>query len=182
MRRTTFLSVAGPALMIVLLAGGCEREQRRFTEGPPAAATAAGVSLSELHPGGQQPPQAMRSPYLENAWAISEGKRLFDAMNCTGCHAHGSGGTGPALMDHRWIYGFWPENIHATIVEGRPNGMPSFRGRLTEQQVWQLVAYVRSLSGLVPKDAAGGRSDHMAGKPAEQSTTEAQPVWTGAVP
>ena len=37
----------------------------------------------------------------------------------------------------------------ATIVEGRPNGMPSFGGRIPDEQVWQLVAYVRSMSGQV---------------------------------
>jgi cytochrome c oxidase cbb3-type subunit 3 len=119
---------------------------------------------------------------MENAWAISEGKRLFSAFNCSGCHGNGGGAIGPPLMDHRWIYGYAPDNVHESIVEGRPNGMPAFRGRLTEQQAWQLTAYVLSLSGLVPKDAAGGRSDHMLAKPSEQSITEASPVWTGATP
>jgi len=45
-------------------------------------------------------------------------------------------------MDDEWIYGFEPVNIFATIVEGRPNGMPSFRNRIPDYQVWQLVAYV----------------------------------------
>jgi cytochrome c oxidase cbb3-type subunit III len=43
--------------------------------------------------------------------------------------------------------------------------MPSFKGRLDDQQVWQLVSYVRSLSGLAPMDAAPSRPDHMFVKP-----------------
>ena len=112
------------------------------------------------------------TPYEENAYAVSQGQRLFTAFNCVGCHSHGGGGIGPALMDEAWIYGDEPENIFATIVEGRPNGMPSFRGRLGNQQVWQLVAYVRSLSGKVAKDVAPGRADHMYVSPQEQETRD----------
>jgi Cytochrome C oxidase, cbb3-type, subunit III len=68
------------------------------------------------------------------------------AMNCTGCHANGGGGFGPALMGKTWIYGGSVENIASTIVEGRPNGMPSFRSLLPMEQVWELAAYVESLS------------------------------------
>ena len=65
---------------------------------------------------------------------------------------------GPPLMDDEWIYGSEPQNIYATIVEGRPNGMPSFRGKIPDQQVWELVAYVRSMSGLLRQDVAPPRA------------------------
>jgi cytochrome c oxidase cbb3-type subunit 3 len=39
--------------------------------------------------------------------------------------------------------------------------MPAFHGKLPDYQVWQLAAYVRSLSGQVPKDAAPGRDDDL---------------------
>jgi cytochrome c oxidase cbb3-type subunit 3 len=32
--------------------------------------------------------------FEENAYMVSEGKRLFSAFNCVGCHAHGGGGMG----------------------------------------------------------------------------------------
>ena len=70
-------------------------------------------------------------------------------------------------MDGRWIYGGEIENIVATIREGRPNGMPSFRGKIPDQQIWELAAFVRSLSGNVPKDAATSRNDDMNAHPAE---------------
>jgi cytochrome c oxidase cbb3-type subunit III len=73
------------------------------------------------------------------------------------------------LIDRQWIYGAEPANIFATIVEGRPNGMPSFRQVIPRQQVWQIVAYVRSMAGLVRKDVAGGRDDDMSLRPPEQS-------------
>jgi cytochrome c oxidase cbb3-type subunit 3 len=61
---------------------------------------------------------------------------------------------GPPLMDNVWIYGDSIENIAATIREGRPNGMPSFRGFLPDEQIWQLAAYVRSLSHPGSNDTA----------------------------
>jgi cytochrome c oxidase cbb3-type subunit 3 len=78
-------------------------------------------------------------------------------------------------MDDQWIYGSEPENIFASIVEGRPNGMPSFRGKIPALQVWQLTAYVRSVGGLVPKDAASARSDHMHVNTPEQPTQAGTP-------
>lgn len=32
------------------------------------------------------------------------------------------------------------ENIVQTINEGRPNGRPSFRGRIPEEQIWEIAA------------------------------------------
>ena len=78
-------------------------------------------------------------------------------------------------MDDQWIYGSEPGQVFSTIVEGRANGMPSFGARIPEYQVWWLVAYVRSLGGLVDKSAATGRDDHMKTNPPENSTERTKP-------
>ncbi len=106
---------------------------------------------------------------------MSEGKTLFEWFNCVGCHAHGGGAIGPALMDEKWIYGASPQNLYDTIAEGRPNGMPAFGDKLSSDQIWKLVAYVRSLAGQTPKDASPSRSDHMNMKPSEQEMPQ-QPL------
>jgi cytochrome c oxidase cbb3-type subunit III len=160
------------ALLLFLLA--CEREQRRFHDRPLNAGRDM-RRLTNLVPGPYTADVRVENPYQRNAWAISEGKRLYTWYNCQGCHSNGGGGMGPPLMDEQWIYGSDPENIFATIMEGRPNGMPAFRGKIPEQQTWQLVAYVQSLSGMVPKDAASGRADNMQVKPQEQSTPDMKP-------
>jgi cytochrome c oxidase cbb3-type subunit 3 len=153
----------------------CQREERRFRELPAAAQRHNRERLVSLVPGPYTADIRVKSPYQNNAFAISEGKRLFTWYNCQGCHSNGGGGMGPPLMDDRWIYGSDPENIFSTIVEGRPNGMPSFRGKIPDYQVWQLVAYVQSLSGNVPKAAANGRSDDMQGHPQDQSLPDLKP-------
>jgi cytochrome c oxidase cbb3-type subunit 3 len=164
-------------LAIGLLLGGallgCEREKRNFTEGPGASQAPDTIALSAIQPGTST--ATVDSPYDYNAYSLAQGKQLYEWFNCSGCHAQGGGAIGPALMDEKWIYGDQPQNIFATIVEGRPNGMPSFRGRIATQQVWQLVAYVRSLSGQVSKDAAPSRSDHLFMKKSEQSTQDLKP-------
>jgi len=163
-----------PAVLLVL-AVSCKREEHGFRVVPPNAASASAVRVSDLIPGGGNPEPALKNPYEQNAYAMGEGQHLFDAYNCSGCHAHGGGGMGPALMDDKWIYGSEPQQIYMTIMEGRPNGMPSWRGKIPNNQVWELVAFVRSMSGLVNKQAAPGRDEHMAGPPPPNSTETEQP-------
>ena len=167
--------------LIVLLAAGsaCERETRRYHELPAASSRPEGVRLTQLQPGQPGPASHVLSPYQKNAYGLAEGKRLYSAYNCVGCHAQGGGSIGPALMDDKWIYGSEPDQIFSTIVQGRPNGMPSFGGRIPEQQVWQLVAYVQSLSGNVPQDAAPSRDDDLSAKRPENRQERLAPRQTG---
>ncbi len=147
----------------------CEREERGFRVQTPDSNRINSKQLTTLQPGEVSPTPVMVNEYENNAYALNEGKRLFQQMNCTGCHANGGGAIGPALIDDKWIYGSQPEQVFATIVEGRPNGMPAFHGKLPDYQVWQIAAYVRSLSGQVPKDAAPSRNDDMQVKEPENS-------------
>jgi cytochrome c oxidase cbb3-type subunit 3 len=167
---------AALAFLLALAFTGCEREQRRFSEIAPLSGRPQPQANTELRPGmpgapgaGAQSKTTVPAPYGENGWAISEGKRLYTWFNCIGCHANGGGGMGPPLMDDKWIYGSDPESIHATILQGRPNGMPAFGGKLADQQVWQLVAYVRALGGFARKDLRPGRNDDMAVRSSEQA-------------
>ena len=137
--------------------GACEREARPF-QGRAVAMAASGV-----------PPAGTPNPYGGNAWGVSEGKRLFEAYNCVGCHSHGGGGMGPALMDERWIYGSEDDEVYESIARGRPNGMPAFGSKVPQDQIWMLVGYVRSLSGRLPMDVLPSRSDRLVPGPAENS-------------
>ena len=148
-------------VLTATIAASCKREERGFRVDPPAADRIDSKRLSSLQAGVPIANPPVHNEYEENAYAMAEGKRLFSYMNCVGCHANGGGAIGPPLMDAKWIYGGQPEQIFATIVEGRPNGMPSFRGKIPDYQVWLLAAYIRSLSGQVPFDAAPARNDDM---------------------
>jgi cytochrome c oxidase cbb3-type subunit 3 len=52
---------------------------------------------------------------------------------------------GPSLRDSVWRYGSSDTQLFATISEGRPVGMPAWGGRIPEDQIWQLISYIRSL-------------------------------------
>ena len=107
------------------------------------------VPTSTIFPGGgAAPPVDPRvTQYEGNAQAIAEGQRLFNWYNCVGCHFHGAGGMGPALMDkHSFNYGTRLDQIYADLVQGRPNGMPSWGGKIPDNELWEIAAYVKSLS------------------------------------
>lgn len=170
------LRMTAQLLLVGLTLAGCKREQRNF-QGIPRAAAAGipAVRDVDLVAGGPVRHDTLPGPYEGNAYAVSQGKTLYNQYNCTGCHFQGGGGIGPPLMDAEWIYGSNPANIYETIAEGRPNGMPSFGGKIVPDQIWQIVAYVRSMSGLLRKDVAPGRSDDMQVRPQEQSTEKPRP-------
>jgi len=175
MRRLWLVSVAA-----ALIAVSCEREARRYRDQPQAAVPPDGVRLTTLRPGGGNDIAVSReAPFSDNAQAMAEGKRLYSAFNCNGCHAMGGGSIGPPLMDDQWIYGDAPDQIYSTIVQGRPDGMPSFGGKIPDQQVWELVAYVRSMSGLAPFDVKPGRNDDIGARPSEARTPATGPRQTG---
>jgi cytochrome c oxidase cbb3-type subunit III len=114
------------------------------------------VATSTLFPGGGEAPPADPNAkfYQGKPQAIADGQRLFDWYNCSGCHFHGGGGMGPALMDQQWIYGGALDQIHASIVQGRPNGMPSWGRKIPDAQIWEIAAYVKSLSAPNARDGA----------------------------
>lgn len=170
--------IALPMAACLLLALGCEREDRRLNSQQPAAPSQL-ITQGPLQPGPTLIADTIEGPYDDNAPGTTEGQVLFGQMNCSGCHSNGGGGMGPPLMDDQWLYGSRPDQIFATIAEGRPNGMPSWKYRLNNQQIWQLVAYVRSLSGLTPKGARPSRDDHMMVKPAPAQTPNAKPKNSG---
>jgi cytochrome c oxidase cbb3-type subunit 3 len=168
------------ALAVVGGLAACTRETRDF-DPPQGRAIAPAVRNTAFQPGEAAPVAAAGAPAMPdtpytvegNAFAVSTGKRLYRWYNCSGCHAPGGGGDwGPALSDDKWLYGSRPQDIYASIVQGRPAGMPSFGTHISQDEVWDLVAYVRSLSGQLDGDVASGRSDGMS--PREPETRRKQ--------
>ena len=97
------------------------------------------------------------NPYTSPA-DVEAGSRMYRS-HCAECHGlDGLGGRGPSLTSGRFRHGDTDEDLLRTIGGGIPGTeMPGiyFNG----QQLWQLVAYVRSLS------ARGSDSSEVAGTP-----------------
>ncbi len=106
-----------------------------------------GAPVSTLLPGNTGPSPAIKNPVGGDPEAIQRGMSYFTMFNCVGCHApNAGGGMGPSLSNKFFIYGGEPQNIYLSIYQGRPNGMPSWGVMLPENIIWDLVAYVRSIS------------------------------------
>jgi mono/diheme cytochrome c family protein len=92
----------------------------------------------------------LKSPFHEEPLTLAQGEELF-TLYCATCHGetgYGDGAAGGAL-------GQKPANFHDTLVTSQSNGalfwklstgkgnMPPFKDVFTEEQRWQLVAYLR---------------------------------------
>ena len=98
------------------------------------------------------------------------GKKVFEqgdpatgAIACQGCHgAQGQGGAGPKLAGAENILKD-PVLVHTILVKGKGN-MPSFEGKLTDQEIYAVSNYVLHSWGntiekpLTPEMVAAGQS------------------------
>ncbi len=134
------------AVAIVLLAAGAAACSRRTPGGPlPNAAPPARIAVGPL-PGPRHDPEHPANPYANDRAAMGEGRILFVRFNCSGCHGgHAGGGMGPSLRDVDWMYGSDDAQIFSSIAQGRAHGMPAWGVQLNDEQLWKLVAYIKSL-------------------------------------
>jgi cytochrome c(L) len=95
---------------------------------------------------GEAPPAAL-NPYRENPAAVAEGRTLFIQHGCSGCHGvMGGGGMGVALIDDAWKFGSDDETLYKLIKGQIPEQtMPKVWTGLEDDQVWKMLAYIRSL-------------------------------------
>jgi mono/diheme cytochrome c family protein len=72
----------------------------------------------------------------------TNGRKVFLRENCYICHGgRGGGGMCPSLRDNR------PDesDVQDFVLNGSRSGMPSFRGRVTTQEIADLAAYFKTL-------------------------------------
>lgn len=92
---------------------------------------------------------------------VETGGRAFRSR-CAGCHGiEGTGNRGPDLTRDRFRHGSSDRALFMNILSGIPGtGMPSVR--LSDKEMWQIVAFVRSLGrptdAVVPGDPTAGRT------------------------
>lgn len=128
--------------MVVLAA--CQAQQQ--PDAPGGAAPAIQASVGPMPGPNDYEVRVGPNPFGTDRVALSEGRKLFVAMNCAGCHGgHAGGGMGPSLRDVDWMYGNTDAQIFSSIAEGRAHGMPAWGTRLNGDQIWKLVGYIQSL-------------------------------------
>jgi mono/diheme cytochrome c family protein len=122
-------------------AGGSWARVRRGV----VAAVATSLLLALQVPGIGQPKKL--NPYTGKPDAIQEGRGLFLQYGCSGCHGvMGGGGMGPPLLDPNWKFGGDDDTL-LKLIKGQisQQTMPKAFTALPDDQVWKLIAYIRSL-------------------------------------
>jgi cytochrome c oxidase cbb3-type subunit 3 len=141
-----YVTVGAVALIVGTIAAS-EQGVAQQTPSQPTPKALLQVPVSPLHPGGIPLPPTLKNPEAGDQAALERGMQAFQSLNCVGCHApNGGGGMGPALSERQFIYGREPGDIYLSIYQGRPNGMPAWGELLPPGSIWDLVAYIRSIS------------------------------------
>jgi mono/diheme cytochrome c family protein len=86
------------------------------------------------------------NPYRDQANAIAAGRRIF-VDRCSHCHGENAEGTKkrPPLKSERVQQQASEGDLHWLLVNGNMGkGMPSW-AKLPDQQLWQVITYVKSL-------------------------------------
>ncbi|WP_332304446.1 c-type cytochrome [Rhizobium sp. GR12] len=148
---------------------GCFRETRTFRTDPPISAALDKFRLMPVPVAGAPAEVyfALGRPFERTAYDLSQGKRLYAWFGCAACHGEGEGGKGPPFLDGQWLYGPSMVSVAASIRDGRPNGMPPFRDKMTSREIWQLAGYVRTIGAYSALIAAPARNDDRQTRPAE---------------
>jgi glucose/arabinose dehydrogenase len=71
--------------------------------------------------------------------------------HCAGCHGTDlGGGRAPSLFNEQWLATVSDTRLTASIRNGVPNtGMPAFAPQLNDDQIWELLQYIRLQSGVL---------------------------------
>ncbi len=110
--------------------------------------------------------KALKNPFLPTDSNLNAARQIY-AEQCTQCHGERGQGDGPEarthyplpadLTDAKRMASVKDGEIFYQIGEGR-RPMPSYKRRLTEEQRWQLVLLVRSLSQSPVQTVPGANS------------------------
>jgi mono/diheme cytochrome c family protein len=112
------------------------------------AALLAGACL-----GAPREPASPALGFAEDPVALERGRKLF-VGTCAGyCHVAGGRGLGnaPDLLDCEWRHGGSDGEIFAVLRAGIPGTpMLGYAGRLPDDDLWRVIAYLRSASRCPP--------------------------------
>ncbi len=93
-----------------------------------------------------QTPSDTKKEILPQTKAALTAEALFE-QRCSICHGElGRGGSGPNLIDSEWLYGGSSNAIKKIINNGAKNGMPAWKGLLSEEEIDKLVSYLLVLA------------------------------------
>lgn len=157
-------------------------------EGQEAKPDSAGAAPAA---GGANPQQtaekaekgSLRNPHSDPKSVAEEGKKIYMAAGCNGCHGGtGGGGMGPPLTNPVWVYGSDDDTLFRLVALGSDGltkqgysrkGSENVVGPMPAQgtivksddDLWKIIAWIRTIN---PSSGGGGGS---AQAPAQNGTT-----------
>ncbi|HET9598200.1 MAG TPA: c-type cytochrome, partial [Anaeromyxobacteraceae bacterium] len=89
---------------------------------------------------------AHKNKYTGDKAAAEQGRALYLQYGCSGCHGvGGGGGMAPPITDDQWKFGSDDETLFKLIKGQLPDQtMPRVYAEMPEDDVWKILAYVRS--------------------------------------
>lgn len=115
----------------------------------------AGIQSSAQNPGGSPAARAVKNPVTSTQASVTAGAAAYKKY-CAFCHNADATGDGPlapkdshppSLVDDKWNHGSTDGEIFAVIQNGAgpDSKMKGFKGKLTDQDIWHVINYLRSL-------------------------------------
>ena len=156
------------SVVLILALGACSPAEEAFDGmGGPMMGGESSVTMKLHHSTVPEPYTGAVSPVSpDDQESIARGQEIF-RINCTECHGDGGMGDGqtgeqldpsPASIAHSSQmvsdgYLFWRVNEGGTEFE---TGMPTFKEKLTDEEIWDTINYVRALGAGTAMPAENG--------------------------
>ena len=109
------------------------------------------------HIAAQNPPA--KNPLEGNPDAIRAGMGLFRAR-CADCHGMDARGSRAPDITLVWASGRTDDGLFKTIKEGVPGTEMPANPRVFDHEVWQILAYLRTLAAPAPADPPRGNAEN----------------------
>jgi len=151
-------------LLILVLAAGCLWAQEKKETPPPAGGTPAAAEPAAPHPATiTAEDKARKNPVKFTNVSVDRGKKIFGTQ-CALCHGEKGDGKGDLAADMKLTMPDFtkPDTLKDrtdgeifTIIGAGKDPMPPQAGRMTDVRRWNLVNYLRAVSGKVPEKSTG---------------------------
>lgn len=167
--KTRFWLALGVLAVLALALAACGGKATPTAEEHTAGESASTETHTEAQPHedehehmeAPEPYASMTNPFAGDPQAIEAGRELYQ-VNCATCHGPEGKGDGPAaaalpvqpanLADAEMMAEASDGFLYWRISQGmmspgmEKSGMPAFGHMLSEEQIWQIISYVRTLS------------------------------------
>jgi mono/diheme cytochrome c family protein len=154
-------------LLVMVLAAGCLWAQEKKEPESPSTPTTTATPVSP-HPATISPEdKARKNPVKFTDVSVARGKKIYKTQ-CALCHGEKGDGKGELAADMKLTM---PDFTNPDTLKDRTDGelfaiigtgrepMPGQAGRMPEAQRWNLVNYLRALSGKTPEKSSGKETE-----------------------